>query len=104
MVYSGYTGTLVTVGITAQSLLALIRVNRPNCPAACRALQFQTPGTNPGSVYFGESAVSATDYGYEMPLGDTKNYPNDGAVTIPLAAIFVIGSVADCDLAVEVIW
>lgn len=103
MVYSGYTGKSVTVPVAITSLLTLIRTVKANCPGTCRSVQIQTPSDNPGVVYFGESAVADDDFGYAMVGGSTKTYASEQS-DIPLSAIFVIGSVADNVLNVEVLW
>ena len=81
----GYVGGTITISAgqagTPQNLLALIQAQLdPNCPGSGQEIQIQSDASGP--VYIGRSnlagALSATNYGYQLPYAFTSRTYRSG--------------------------
>jgi hypothetical protein len=64
----------VTVGATALQLSALIAAIDPNFPTRCVLVRIELDLSNAGTLYVGNSDVSATNCGFKLVATQSANF------------------------------
>jgi hypothetical protein len=98
--YQAGTLTLGAAG-TAQAFQAL--VNNSNWDGTGCLVQLQVDPASPGSIYFGQSNVSSTIYGYKLVAGASRNYGPFIVNLSFLTSLYVVGDANSCILHYEII-
>jgi hypothetical protein len=101
--YVATTVSLAAASPTRYHLWKLVQANRPNTPMSAREVNVQISSSQGAKVYFGDSAVTESDYGFVLSASDglARRWASDQGNNV-WGFVFVITDTPGATISVEV--